>query len=90
MSYVNGRKNTTAHSSRIDAMSSEPPNPDSLPDPRNFQYYGEYSESGVDISLIKYLLSLPPIERVQLMERRARETSWIRENARPVTKARPG
>ena len=56
---------------------------------QNPRYYGEYSESGVDIGLIKYMLSLPPLERVQMLERRAREYSWIRENVRPCRKARP-
>ncbi len=68
-------------------MSAELEKKDSAADSRSCcQYYGEYSESGVDISLIKYLLSLSPMERVRLMERRAREISWIRENARPITK----
>jgi hypothetical protein len=74
----------------FEAMSAKLEKSDSRLDSRNLQDYGEYSESGVDISLIKYLLSLPPIERVLLMERRARETSWMREHARPCTKTRPG
>jgi hypothetical protein len=47
-----------------------------LQDPR---YYGEYSESGVDIGLIKYMLSLTPYERVRRMEQHARDCQTLRE-----------
>ncbi len=39
-------------------------------------YGGEYDENGVDVSLIRYMLSLSPLERVQRMEQHAKEC-WI-------------
>jgi hypothetical protein len=45
-------------------------------------YYGEYSESGVDISLIKYMLSLTPLERVRRMEQHARDSQMLMEYGR--------
>jgi hypothetical protein len=49
---------------------------------RNFEYYGEYSESGVDVSLIRRMLSMTPIERVRTMERHARDTLQLIEYGR--------
>ena len=43
---------------------------------------GEYSESGVDISLIRHMLSMTPLERVIQMEQRARETLQLMEHVR--------
>ncbi len=43
---------------------------------------GIYDESGVDLSLIRFVLSLSPLERLKYMERRARETRILNEYAR--------
>ena len=43
----------------------------------------EYSESGVDITLIRWMLSLTPAERLQFLENRINEILEIRRlNAR--------
>ena len=44
--------------------------------------YGDYDESGVDLSLIRYVLQLSPLNRLKLMERRARETQALNEYGR--------
>ncbi len=72
MTWGKGRNNPLRTSGKS-VMQSEGKTSDNLPDARSFQYYGEYSESGVDISLIKYLLSLSPTDRIQLLERRAKD-----------------
>lgn len=41
--------------------------------------FGPYSDSGVDLSLLKYMLSLPPIERLRQMERSARDVEELLE-----------
>jgi hypothetical protein len=40
--------------------------------------YGEYDENGVDLSLIRWMLSLTPTERLQWMERCARDVEVLR------------
>jgi hypothetical protein len=47
-----------------------------------YRYYGEYDENGVDVSLLRWLLSLTPLERLQLMERHARDTRLLNEYGR--------
>jgi hypothetical protein len=43
----------------------------------------EYSEDGVDLSLIRWMLSLTPAERLELLEQSVNEIQAIRElNAR--------
>ena len=43
----------------------------------------DYSEDGVDLSLIRWTLSLTPLERLQFLEERINEILAIRElNAR--------
>lgn len=43
----------------------------------------EYSEDGVDLSLIRWMLSLTPAERLRFLEERINEVLAIRElNAR--------
>ena len=39
----------------------------------------EYSEDGVDLSLIRWMLSLTPAERLQFLEERIEEIRAIRE-----------
>lgn len=38
-----------------------------------------YSETGVDISLIEWMLSLTPLERLQFLERRIEDIRLIRK-----------
>jgi hypothetical protein len=51
------------------------PNPDRL-------YYGDYSESGVDLSLLRENLKLTPLERLIRMEEHARNTKLLLEYGR--------
>jgi hypothetical protein len=39
----------------------------------------DYSEDGVDLSLIRWMLSLTPAERLQFVEERSEEIQAIRE-----------
>jgi hypothetical protein len=50
--------------------------------PMAFPYYGEYDENGVDVSLLRYMLSLSPLERLRLMEQHARDTQILLEYGR--------
>ena len=52
----------------------------SAPDPAPLP---DYSEDGVDLSLIRWMLSLTPTERLRFLEERINEITAIRElNAR--------
>lgn len=51
------------------------PNPDPL-------YYGDYSESGVDLSLLRENLKLTPLERLIRMEQHARNIQVLLEYGR--------
>ena len=53
-----------------------------LPDPAKRTYYGEYDENGVDLSLLRYMLQLTPLERLTLMEKHARDTKILYEYGR--------
>ena len=44
--------------------------------------HGDYDESGVDLSLLRRILTLSPLERLQLMERHARDTRLLNEYGR--------
>jgi hypothetical protein len=48
-------------------------------DPASPLYYGEYDEAGVDLSLLRYMLRLSPLERLVLMEQHARDTRLLYE-----------
>jgi hypothetical protein len=41
--------------------------------------YGEYDEAGVDLSLLRYMLGLSPLERLIRMEQHARDTLTLYE-----------
>jgi hypothetical protein len=45
-------------------------------------YFGEYDASGADLSLIRYVLQLTPLERLKLMEQSARGTQVLNEYGR--------
>lgn len=50
----------------------------------------EYSEDGVDLTLIRWMLSLTPAERLQFHEERINEIMMIRElNAGSSAPSRP-
>jgi hypothetical protein len=49
--------------------------------------YGEQDENGVDLSLLRYMLQLSPLERLQWMERAARDTQLLNEYGRPLREA---
>ena len=53
-------------------MISDPSNSDPAPLP-------DYSEDGVDLSLIRWMLSLTPAERLSFLEERINEILLIRE-----------
>ncbi len=53
-----------------------------LPDPAKRTDYGEYDENGVDVSLLRYMLQLTPLERLTVMERHARDTQLLYEYGR--------
>jgi hypothetical protein len=52
--------------------------------------YGETDANGVDRSLLRYMLSLSPLERLRLMERHARDTRLLNEYGRQHRQASPG
>jgi hypothetical protein len=49
--------------------------------------YGEQDENGVDVSLIRWVLSKTPLERLQIMERAARDTKKLNEYGRKLREA---
>ena len=51
-------------------------------DVRDKLYYGEQDENGVDISLLRWMLSHSPLERLLIMERHARDTELLLEYGR--------
>ncbi len=51
--------------------------------------YGEYDASGVDVSLLRYLLSLSPLQRLKVMEKSARDTRILHECGRKHREAKP-
>jgi hypothetical protein len=44
--------------------------------------YGDQDENGVDLSLIRYMLSLSSRERVQRMSKACRDAYWLYEDGR--------
>ena len=46
------------------------------------RWYGEYDSAGVDLSLLRYLLQLSPLERLRLMDQHARDSSLLEEYGR--------
>jgi hypothetical protein len=44
--------------------------------------YGEYDKNGVDLSLIRYMLRMTPLERLIVMEQHARDNSTLLEYGR--------
>ncbi|MEX0642191.1 MAG: hypothetical protein WD468_05795 [Pirellulales bacterium] len=53
--------------------------------PNRWSFTSNYDERGVDLTLIAHMLSLSPLEKLQLMERHAREIKWLNENALRVS-----
>jgi hypothetical protein len=52
--------------------------------------FGDYDPAGVDLSLLRWVLSLPPLERLKLMERHARDPLLLYEYGRRHREARAG
>ncbi len=52
--------------------------------------YGDYDESGVDLSLLRYVLAMSPLERLVRMEERARDTLILYEYGRQHREAKTG
>jgi hypothetical protein len=57
--------------------------------PKDWTFESNYNEDGVDMTLIAHMLSLSPLERLQLMERHARDIKWLNENARRLPDTGP-
>jgi hypothetical protein len=57
--------------------------------PPGAAWYGEQDENGVDLSLLRYTLSLSPLERLRLMERHARDIQALIEYGRRAREAPP-
>jgi hypothetical protein len=51
---------------------------------------GEYDEAGVDLSLLRYMLELSPLERLTRMEQHARDTQVLYEYGRRHREAQAG
>ena len=49
--------------------------------------YGDQDANGVDLSLIRYMLSLSPLERLQVMEQHACDTLALLEYGRRAREA---
>ena len=52
--------------------------------------YGDYDDSGVDLSLLRYMLGLSPLERLTRMEEHARDTLVLYEYGRQHRQAKAG
>ena len=59
-----------------------PLSPEILSGPPRGDYYGEYDENGVDVSLLRYMLTLSPLERLRLMDEHAQHTLILYEYGR--------
>ncbi len=70
---------TRENSEKSESEGSEFPD---LTAPPKVIYYGEYDENGVDLSLLRYMLQLTPLERLTLMEKHARDTEILYEYGR--------
>jgi hypothetical protein len=44
--------------------------------------FSQFDERGVDVSLLRWILSMSPLERLKLMERQATETRRLNEYGR--------
>jgi len=58
--------------------------------PPGANFYGDQDESGVDRSLLRYMLQLSPLERLKVMEQHARDTEALYEYGRRHRAAQAG
>lgn len=58
--------------------------------PLQGDFYGEYDDNGVDLSLIRYMLRLSTLERLTQMEQYARDTLTLGEYGRRHREAKTG
>jgi hypothetical protein len=70
---------TQGHSENPESEGNEFPD---LTAPPKVIYYGEYDQNGVDLSLLRYMLQLTPLERLTLMEKHAQDTEILYEHGR--------
>lgn len=68
----------------LSRRSAHAPIPDLTADPglAHRHNYGEQDENGVDLSLIRYMLSLTPLQRIEMMEQAAQQTRMLNEYGR--------
>ncbi len=52
--------------------------------------YGEYDENGVDLSLLRYTLSLTPLQRLIQMEKHARDVLRLNDYGRRHRETKTG
>ena len=56
--------------------------PSRLAAPPQEDFYGEYDENGVDLSLLRYMLRLSPVDRLKVMDKHARDTQMLYDYGR--------
>jgi hypothetical protein len=80
---------TAASVPQVEAGAGPPAVPERPGKPPGANHYGEQDENGVDLSLLRYMLQLSPLERLQWMERAARDTQLLNEYGRRLGAAPP-
>lgn len=68
---------------------SEVSAPIPCPVPSAMPYYGKYDENGVDLTLLRELLALSPLQRLRHMEQHARATQLLNEYGRRLLETAP-
>lgn len=56
--------------------------------PKKDKFYGEQDEHGVDVSLLRYMLQLSPLERLKVMEKHAGDMAALHEYGRKHREAK--
>ena len=52
--------------------------------------YGEQDENGTDLSLIRSLIAMTPLERIRAADEALRSALWLRQHARLQPQESPG
>jgi hypothetical protein len=60
-------------------MEPNHPLPPDMPQPEGHRDLPRYSEDGVDLTLIRWMLSLTPIERLKVLDRHNRAIARLRD-----------
>jgi hypothetical protein len=79
MNDMDERVNREPETPRLQGGLRAPTTGNDQTDPASPRYYGEYDEAGVDLSLLRYMLGLSPLERLVRMEQHARDTQMLYE-----------